>query len=130
MVDRLRYRAPCEQRPGPAGSVTLARLRSSGAWQAHEEQLATAEPYDSWRELCWRFFAFERAMGPMSCSRSISAGGVRPYGWRWSATRTAASAGLYARIGLTLDSAIEPSTKDDMTLLGYLASPLDSPIED
>ncbi|MFI7615454.1 MauE/DoxX family redox-associated membrane protein [Nonomuraea terrae] len=58
LVDRLRYRAPCEQRPGPAESVTLARLRSSGTWRAYQAELATTEPYDSWRELCWRFFAF------------------------------------------------------------------------
>ncbi|MEV0613673.1 MauE/DoxX family redox-associated membrane protein [Nonomuraea sp. NPDC050404] len=58
LIDRLRYRAPCEQRPGPAESVTLARLRSSGTWRAHRGELAEAEPYDSWRELCWRFFAF------------------------------------------------------------------------
>ncbi|SDM08463.1 Methylamine utilisation protein MauE [Nonomuraea maritima] len=58
LLDRLRYRAPCEQRPGPAESVTLARLRSSGTWRAHRAELATTEPYDSWRELCWRFFAF------------------------------------------------------------------------
>lgn len=63
MVDRLRYRAPCEQRPGPAMEVTLARLRSSGPWRQHHEQLAAVEPYDSWRELCWRFFAFERRDG-------------------------------------------------------------------
>ncbi|WP_308250698.1 MauE/DoxX family redox-associated membrane protein [Nonomuraea rhizosphaerae] len=59
MVDRLRYRAPCEQRRAPAEEVTLGRLRSSGPWRQHHEQLATGEPYDSWRELCWRFFAFE-----------------------------------------------------------------------
>ncbi|GAA3181911.1 hypothetical protein GCM10010486_57740 [Nonomuraea roseoviolacea subsp. carminata] len=59
MVDRVRYRAPCERRRAPAESVTLARLRSSGTWRAHQGELAAAEPYDSWRELCWRFFAFD-----------------------------------------------------------------------
>ncbi|WP_328808648.1 MauE/DoxX family redox-associated membrane protein [Nonomuraea montanisoli] len=59
MVDRVRYRAPCERRRAPAESVTLSRLRSSGTWRAHQAELAAAEPYDSWRELCWRFFAFD-----------------------------------------------------------------------
>ncbi|NUR92646.1 MAG: hypothetical protein HOY71_51965, partial [Nonomuraea sp.] len=59
VIDRLRYRAPCEQRPAPAESATLARLKGSSAWRAHAEGLGSAEPYDSWRELCWRFFAFE-----------------------------------------------------------------------
>ncbi|MFI7701993.1 MauE/DoxX family redox-associated membrane protein [Nonomuraea sp. NPDC049480] len=58
MIDRVRFRAPCEQRRGPAESVTLSRLRASGTWRAHQDELASAEPYDSWRELCWRFFAF------------------------------------------------------------------------
>ncbi|MFB4276005.1 MULTISPECIES: MauE/DoxX family redox-associated membrane protein [unclassified Nonomuraea] len=58
LIDRVRYRAPCEQRRGPAESVTLARLRSSGIWRAHRGELVSAEPYDTWRELCWRFFAF------------------------------------------------------------------------
>ncbi|SET79898.1 hypothetical protein SAMN05421811_104177 [Nonomuraea wenchangensis] len=58
LLDRVRYRAPCEQRPGPAESATLARLRASGPWRAHRHELTSAEPYDSWRELCWRFFAF------------------------------------------------------------------------
>ncbi|WP_245641898.1 MauE/DoxX family redox-associated membrane protein [Nonomuraea candida] len=58
LIDRVRYRAPCEQRPGPAESVTLSRLRSSGAWRAHRGALTSPEPYDTWRELCWRFFAF------------------------------------------------------------------------
>ncbi|GGS79100.1 hypothetical protein GCM10010176_022920 [Nonomuraea spiralis] len=58
LFDRVRYRAPCEQRPGPAEQVMLSRLRSSGPWRVHQEVLASTEPYDSWRELCWRFFAF------------------------------------------------------------------------
>ncbi|MFI6534772.1 MauE/DoxX family redox-associated membrane protein [Nonomuraea sp. NPDC050547] len=62
-VDRIRYRAPCEQRPAPQESHTLARLRASGAWRAHRDGLVAAEPYDSWRELCWRFFAFQNQAG-------------------------------------------------------------------
>ncbi|GGO77919.1 hypothetical protein GCM10012289_58710 [Nonomuraea cavernae] len=58
LIDRVRYRAPCEQRPAPAESVMLSRLRASGAWRAHRDQLTTTDPYDSWRELCWRFFVF------------------------------------------------------------------------
>ncbi|MEV4159285.1 MauE/DoxX family redox-associated membrane protein [Nonomuraea dietziae] len=57
-VDRLRYRAPCEQRPA-SESVGLAKLRASATWRSHADQLASAEPYDSWREMCWRFFVFE-----------------------------------------------------------------------
>ncbi|MFC4013914.1 MauE/DoxX family redox-associated membrane protein [Nonomuraea purpurea] len=58
LIDRVRFRAPCEQRRSPAESVTLSRLRSSGTWRTHRGELASAEPYDTWRELCWRFFAF------------------------------------------------------------------------
>jgi len=61
LVDRARFRAPCEQRRGPSEEVLLGRLRSSGPWRAHRADLATPEPYDSWRELCWRFFVFENA---------------------------------------------------------------------
>jgi hypothetical protein len=54
---RLRYRAPCEQRPLPAGRA-LSRLQASTAWRAHAPMLASDEPADMWRELCWRFFVF------------------------------------------------------------------------
>lgn len=63
LVDRVRYRAPCELRRGPADSVTLSRLRSSGTWRAHRDELISPEPYDTWRELCWRFFAFRNHGG-------------------------------------------------------------------
>ncbi|MFD1934887.1 MULTISPECIES: MauE/DoxX family redox-associated membrane protein [Nonomuraea] len=56
-VDRIRYRAPCEQRPA-AESVGLARLKASATWRSHADELLSAEPYDTWRELCWRFFVF------------------------------------------------------------------------
>ncbi|WP_207757194.1 MauE/DoxX family redox-associated membrane protein [Nonomuraea cypriaca] len=59
MLNRVRFRAPCEQRRAPAESVTLSRLRSSGPWRAHRGELASPEPHDTWRELCWRFFAFQ-----------------------------------------------------------------------
>ncbi|MEV4470326.1 MauE/DoxX family redox-associated membrane protein [Nonomuraea salmonea] len=63
LIDRVRFRAPCEQRRGPAESVTLSRLRSSGVWRASRAELVSAQPYDSWRELCWRFFAFRNNDG-------------------------------------------------------------------
>ncbi|MFC4063033.1 MauE/DoxX family redox-associated membrane protein [Planomonospora corallina] len=54
---RFRHRAPCEERSvDPA--VAAARLRSSTAWRSHRMWLSQTEPVDSWRELCWRFFAF------------------------------------------------------------------------
>ncbi|WP_327088354.1 hypothetical protein OIE66_39535 [Nonomuraea sp. NBC_01738] len=62
-VERIRYRAPCEQRPAPEEGVTLSRLRASSTWRGHRDELAVAEPYDSWRELCWRFFAFKNHDG-------------------------------------------------------------------
>ncbi|WP_240506657.1 MauE/DoxX family redox-associated membrane protein [Thermoactinospora rubra] len=55
---RLRYRAPCEQRPS-SEAVALAKLKASGPWRDHVGTLVSQEPRDSWRELCWRFFAFE-----------------------------------------------------------------------
>ncbi|MEV0974799.1 MauE/DoxX family redox-associated membrane protein [Microtetraspora glauca] len=54
---RLRHRAPCEERSIPAGRA-LSRLRSSTEWRAHADVLESDEPFDSWRELCWRFLAF------------------------------------------------------------------------
>ncbi|WP_433220725.1 MauE/DoxX family redox-associated membrane protein [Microtetraspora malaysiensis] len=57
IVSRLRHRAPCEERPAPPGRA-LSRLRSSAAWRTHVAALESVEPYDSWRELCWRFFVF------------------------------------------------------------------------
>ncbi|MFF0578891.1 MauE/DoxX family redox-associated membrane protein [Streptosporangium saharense] len=55
---RLRYRAPCEQRPlDPAHA--LGRLRASATWRSHRKLLSSVEPVDTWRELCWRFFVYE-----------------------------------------------------------------------
>ncbi|GII77640.1 hypothetical protein Sru01_26220 [Sphaerisporangium rufum] len=56
-IARVRYRVPCEQRPIPAARA-LARLRASAEWRAHAGLLASAEPADSWRELCWRFYLY------------------------------------------------------------------------
>ncbi|MDF5753022.1 MauE/DoxX family redox-associated membrane protein [Spongiactinospora sp. TRM90649] len=57
-IDRVRHRAPCEQRALSPGTA-LSRLRASAAWDDHRPLLTTPEPADSWRELCWRFFAFD-----------------------------------------------------------------------
>ncbi|WP_344864821.1 MauE/DoxX family redox-associated membrane protein [Planomonospora alba] len=54
---RLRHRAPCEERPLDAATAA-ARLRASAVWRSHREWLSAAEPVDSWRELCWRFFVY------------------------------------------------------------------------
>lgn len=56
-IARVRHRAPCEQRPMAAGRA-LHRLRASGEWRAHAPLLASGEPSDTWRELCWRFFVY------------------------------------------------------------------------
>ncbi|GII84649.1 hypothetical protein Ssi03_26390 [Sphaerisporangium siamense] len=64
---RVRYRAPCEQRP-IAAPKALARLRSSGEWRSHQGMLVAEEPSDTWRELCWRFFVYP--------ARAASGGGA------------------------------------------------------
>ncbi|MEV7968316.1 MauE/DoxX family redox-associated membrane protein [Sphaerisporangium sp. NPDC088356] len=56
-IARVRYRAPCEQRPVPAARA-LSRLRSSSEWRSHTALLVSVEPEDTWRELCWRFFVY------------------------------------------------------------------------
>ncbi|MFC4587829.1 MauE/DoxX family redox-associated membrane protein [Sphaerisporangium corydalis] len=56
-IARVRYRAPCEQRPVSTSRI-LSRLRSSAEWRSHNELLTAAEPEDTWRELCWRFFVY------------------------------------------------------------------------
>jgi hypothetical protein len=56
-VARIRYRAPCDQRPVPAVRA-LSRLRSSSEWRSYEGLLTSGEPADTWREMCWRFFVY------------------------------------------------------------------------
>ncbi|MFC4531022.1 MauE/DoxX family redox-associated membrane protein [Sphaerisporangium dianthi] len=56
-IARVKYRAPCEQRPVPSGRAA-ARLRASAEWRSHAPLLLADEPSDSWRELCWRFFVY------------------------------------------------------------------------
>lgn len=57
-ISRMRYRAPCEQRELPVDDA-LSRLMTSAAWRARRPLLVSTTPVDTWRELCWRFFAFE-----------------------------------------------------------------------
>jgi hypothetical protein len=77
---RIRYRAPCEQRALPAAAA-LARLQSSAAWRSHRELLTATEPVDSWRELCWRFFAYPgrtSAGDPVDVVFAVYLSGRRP----------------------------------------------------
>lgn len=76
VVSRLRHRAPCEQRPMPAGRA-LSRLRASAAWRAHAGSLVADEPSDMWRELCWRFFVFP-AQGDAEVVFAVQLSGRRP----------------------------------------------------
>jgi hypothetical protein len=56
-IARMRYKAPCERRELPVEDA-LARLTTSAAWRARRSLLTSTTPEDTWRELCWRFFAF------------------------------------------------------------------------
>jgi hypothetical protein len=58
---RLGYSEPCELRALSA-ERTLTTLRRSKAWRRHSTMLASDEPTDIWRELCWRYAVF-----PASC---------------------------------------------------------------
>lgn len=77
---RLRYRAPCEQRPFDPASA-LGRLRSSTAWRSHKDVLTGTDPVDSWRELCWGFFVYpgrSRAGEPVDVVFAVYLSGRRP----------------------------------------------------
>lgn len=56
-ISRMRDTAPCEQRELPMEDA-LVRLTTSAAWRARRPLLLSSTPDDTWRELCWRFFAF------------------------------------------------------------------------
>lgn len=54
---RIGYSAPCELRVvNPEQS--LAALHRSAQWRKHSALIASHEPTDVWRELCWRYMAF------------------------------------------------------------------------
>jgi hypothetical protein len=54
---RIGYSAPCELRVvNPEQS--LAAVQRSAQWRRHSALLASDEPSDVWRELCWRYIAF------------------------------------------------------------------------
>ncbi|GGT02455.1 hypothetical protein GCM10010156_70520 [Planobispora rosea] len=137
IASRLRYRAPCENRPSdPAKAESL--LRASTVWQSHAWLLARAEPVDSWRELCWRFFVYPgihpglRAGGPgepVDVVFAIRLSGRRP------AVRVAVVDAAGRTVGI--ESPGEPASvqgewthaRHDSALYGSLASPLESRIE-
>jgi hypothetical protein len=54
---RIGYSAPCEVRlVNP--EQTLAALHRSAQWRKHSALIASDQPSDMWRELCWRYIAF------------------------------------------------------------------------
>lgn len=54
---RIGYSAPCELRVvNPEQS--LAALHRSAQWRKHSALIASRQPTDIWRELCWRYIAF------------------------------------------------------------------------
>jgi hypothetical protein len=57
LLARHRHKTPCEQRTVPL-TETYAVLRSSKQWREHSAMIATADPVDVWRELCWRFLVY------------------------------------------------------------------------
>ncbi|HEY7487212.1 MAG TPA: MauE/DoxX family redox-associated membrane protein [Streptosporangiaceae bacterium] len=57
LLARRRERTPCEQRTVPL-SETFSILRASRQWREHAGMIATADPVDVWRELCWRFLVY------------------------------------------------------------------------
>lgn len=54
---RIGYSAPCELRVVNP-EQTLAALHRSAQWRRHSSLIASREPSDMWRELCWRYIAF------------------------------------------------------------------------
>lgn len=55
--ERTRATTPCELLDVPLDE-TYARLRASEAWREHEDQLRSARPVETWRELCHRYVVF------------------------------------------------------------------------
>jgi hypothetical protein len=56
-VERTRNTTPCELLGVPLAE-TYARLRASAVWREHEDHLRSAQPVETWRELCHRFVVF------------------------------------------------------------------------
>lgn len=54
---RIGYSAPCELRVVHP-EQSLAALHRSAQWRRHSALIASREPTDIWRELCWRYIAF------------------------------------------------------------------------
>jgi hypothetical protein len=54
---RIGYATPCEMRL-PSAEHTLAALLRSSQWRRHQDLIASDEPSDTWRELCWRYVSF------------------------------------------------------------------------
>lgn len=54
---RIGYSAPCELRVVHP-EQSLAALHRSTQWRRHASLIASYEPSDVWRELCWRYIAY------------------------------------------------------------------------
>ncbi|MDN3353007.1 MauE/DoxX family redox-associated membrane protein [Actinomadura sp. DC4] len=56
-VGRTRNTTPCELLDVPLAD-TYARLYTSDVWREYEDTLTSAEPSETWRELCHRYVVF------------------------------------------------------------------------
>ncbi|HEY0542007.1 MAG TPA: MauE/DoxX family redox-associated membrane protein [Actinoallomurus sp.] len=56
-VERSRNTTPCELLDVPLAE-TYERLYASDVWREHEDDLASARPTDTWRELCHRYVVY------------------------------------------------------------------------
>ena len=56
-VERTRRTTPCELLDVPLAD-TYARLYASDVWREYEDDLASATPVETWRELCHRYVVF------------------------------------------------------------------------
>jgi methylamine utilization protein MauE len=56
-VERTRNATPCELLDVPL-TETYARLHASEVWREHEDHLTSAQPIETWRELCHRYVVF------------------------------------------------------------------------
>jgi hypothetical protein len=61
-VERTRNPTPCELLDVPLAQ-THARLYASGAWREYEDDLVSARPTETWRELCHRYMVFPARIG-------------------------------------------------------------------